>query len=287
MLITATITFFILMLSLVAAVAYRMWDREGLLAQSGEAAQPNPPLAGEPSRRVASDPLDRLIDIGRAMPASDESRSATRRSLISAGFRDESAVSIYYGAKAVSLVLFPILCLVLLFSVNPDIFALLPALAGSVYVAMRIPEWYVQRRLTKRKQQVNAGLPDFLDLLVISVESVFRWNRLWCRRLTTSSRLILSSTMRFPFFRVRFKPVPLGPTPCATSLSEPASLRCAGLPPCSFRLTASEPAFRRSFAPRPATCVSDAARGPRSWPTKSALNSSFRSFSLSCLRCFS
>ena len=82
-------------------------------------------------------------------------------------------MSIFYGAKAVSLVLFPILCLVLLFSVNPDIFALLPAVAGSVYVAMRIPEWYVQRRLTKRKQQVNFGLPDFLDLLVISVESGF------------------------------------------------------------------------------------------------------------------
>ena len=173
MLITATITFFILMLSLVAAVAYRMWDREGLLTPSGEAAEPNPPPAGEPPGGVVTDPLDRLIDIGKAMPASDQDRSATRRNLISAGFRDEAAVSIFYGAKAVSLVLFPILCLVLLFSVNPDIFALLPALAGSVYVAMRIPEWYVQRRLTKRKQQVNAGLPDFLDLLVISVESGF------------------------------------------------------------------------------------------------------------------
>ncbi len=173
MLITATITFFILMLSLVAAVAYRMWDREGLLTPSGEAAQSNPPSAGEPSRGLASDPLDRLIDIGKAMPASDQDRSATRRSLISAGFRDEAAVSVFYGAKAVLLVLFPIVCLVFLFSVNPDIFALLPAVAGSVYIAIRIPEWYVQRRLTKRKQQVNGGLPDFLDLLVISVESGF------------------------------------------------------------------------------------------------------------------
>ena len=108
MLITATITFFILLLSIVAAIAYRMWDREGLPAPSGETAEPSPPPAGEPSRGVAADPLGRLIDIGRAMPASDESRSATRRNLISAGFRDEAAVSIFYGAKAVSLVLFPI-----------------------------------------------------------------------------------------------------------------------------------------------------------------------------------
>ena len=42
------------------------------------------------------------------MPASEESRSTTRRNLISAGFRVEAAVSIFYGAKAVSLVLFPI-----------------------------------------------------------------------------------------------------------------------------------------------------------------------------------
>ena len=181
MLITATITFFILMLSIVAAVAYRIWDREGLPAPSGETAEPNPPSAGEPSRGVAADPLGRLIDIGRAMPASEESRSATRRNLISAGFRDEADVSIFYGAKAVSLVLFPIASLVLLFSINPDIFTILLSVATSVYVALRIPEWYVQRsvhestssRLTKRKQRVNLALPDFLDLLVISVESGF------------------------------------------------------------------------------------------------------------------
>ena len=173
MLITATITFFILMLSIVTAIAYRMWDREGLPAPSGETAEPSPRPAGAPSRGVAADPLGRLIDIGRAMPASDESRSATRRNLISAGFRDEAAVSIFYGVKAVLLVLFPIASLVLLFSMNPDIFAILPAVALSVYVAMRIPEWYLRRRLTKRKQQVKGGLPDFLDLLVISVESGF------------------------------------------------------------------------------------------------------------------
>ena len=173
MLITATITFFTLMLSIVAAVAYRMWDREGLPAPSGETAEPNPPPTGETARGVAVDPLGRLIEIGRAMPASDESRSATRRNLISAGFRDEAAVSIFYGAKAVLLVLFPIVWLVLLFSINPDIFTILPAVAMAAYVAMRIPEWYVRRRSAKRKQQVNAGLPDFLDLLVISVESGF------------------------------------------------------------------------------------------------------------------
>ena len=172
MLITATITFFILMLSVVAGIAYRMWDREGLPA-SGAAVEASPPPMGEPSRGVAADTLDRLIDIGKAMPASDEDRGATRRNLISAGFRGEASVSIFYGAKAVSWVLFPIVCLVLLFSINPDIFTILPAVAMSVYIAMRIPKWYVQRRITKRKQQVNLGLPDFLDLLVISVESGF------------------------------------------------------------------------------------------------------------------
>ena len=42
MLITATITFFILMLSLVAAVAYRMWDREGLLSAVGRGRATEP-----------------------------------------------------------------------------------------------------------------------------------------------------------------------------------------------------------------------------------------------------
>ena len=166
------------------------------------------------------------------MPASDESRSATRRNLISAGFRDEAAVSIFYGAKAVSLVLFPIASLVLFFSVNPDIFTILLPVAMSVYVALRIPEWYVQRRLTKRKQQVNLGLPDFLDLLVISVESGFSLEQ---ALVQTAHDLRQAHPVFHDEISVFQGEVQAGATraeACATLLSEPEKLKCAGSLPC-------------------------------------------------------
>ena len=160
MILAATTAFFIMMLSFAGGVTYWVWSREA----AGKAGFDEETPADLPERMRV------LYQVGRAVSTESHDRQL-QRDLISAGIRTESAIYVYYGAKALSFALFPVLTFILMYSVNPNLFMLLPALVLACIVAFRVPDWYLQRHITKRRQRINAGLPDFLDLLVISVES--------------------------------------------------------------------------------------------------------------------
>lgn len=114
------------------------------------------------SLKAVVQPFDTLL------PKSPKEVSVVEQRLIRAGFRDASAVRIFYGAKA----LIPIvLCVTTLVSgatnfVSP-FFAILMAL-GVGYLA---PDFWLGRRIKKRQQNIRLGLPDFLDLMVVCVEA--------------------------------------------------------------------------------------------------------------------
>ena len=169
MVLAATATFFIAMMSLAAGISYWAWNR-GL---SADAAVP----AGVPATSGNADPTADMPEwarlsyaVGQAVAVPGEQRDL-RRDLITAGIRDEAAPIVFYGAKAISFALFPLLFVSAVYSINPDFFTLIPLVAITCVVAYRFPDWYLQRRITKRRTRLNEGLPDVLDLLVISVES--------------------------------------------------------------------------------------------------------------------
>ena len=159
MILAATTAFFIMMLSFAGGLSYWVWSREGAGAGLAEDTP-----ADLPER------LRVLYQVGRAVSTEGHDRQL-QRNLISAGMRTEGAIYVFYGAKALTFALFPVLTFVLMYSVNPNLFMLLPALVLACMVAFRVPDWYLQRGIAKRRQKINVGLPDFLDLLVISVES--------------------------------------------------------------------------------------------------------------------
>ena len=160
MILAATTAFLIMMLSFAGGVTYWVWRREA----AGKAGFDEKTTADLPERMRV------LYQVGRAVSTESHDRQL-QGDLIAASIRTESAIYVYYGAKALSFALFPVLTFILMYSVNPNLFMLLPGLALACLVAFRIPDWYLQRHITKRRQRINAGLPDFLDLLVISVES--------------------------------------------------------------------------------------------------------------------
>jgi len=87
--------------------------------------------------------------------------------LIRAGYRNDSAVSVLYGAK----VLVPLtLCLLVVLSgvasYNP--FVICAVALGLGYLA---PDFWLGRKITKRQKRIQLGLPDVLDLLVICMEA--------------------------------------------------------------------------------------------------------------------
>ena len=169
MVLAATATFFIAMMSLAVGISYWVWNR-GLSASyagpGGAAALP------EDSQPAADLPEWARLSyaVGQAVPVPGDQRDL-RRDLITASIRDETAPIVFHGAKAICFALFPLLFVSLVFAINPDIFTLIPVVVITCVVAYRIPDWYLQRRITKRRKRINEGLPDLLDLLVISVES--------------------------------------------------------------------------------------------------------------------
>lgn len=103
----------------------------------------------------------------RLLPKSQAEVSIAQQRLIRAGYRRDSALKNFYGAK----VLVPlILCVVVTVSglgrSSPFLIYLLTLGLGFL-----LPDFWLGRQITKRQAAIRRGLPDVLDLLVICIEA--------------------------------------------------------------------------------------------------------------------
>src|SRR5262249_26751568 len=109
------------------------------------------------------------------MPQTELEQSELKIKLANAGFRSESAVSIYLGLRFICFVGFTVLGAVLFLAKNgfdkagimasakPVVF-----MAGLGFYRPSVVLWYLR---TTRQEQIFLTLPDALDLLVVCVES--------------------------------------------------------------------------------------------------------------------
>lgn len=102
-----------------------------------------------------------------ALPKSRAEVSLTRQRFISAGYRDESVVSIFYGAKVVLMAALLVVALVTGLASFNYFFVILFALAAGFLA----PDYWLRAKISNRQKQIKNGLPDVLDLLVICVEA--------------------------------------------------------------------------------------------------------------------
>jgi tight adherence protein C len=112
-----------------------------------------------------------MSELGAMLKISDAETLKTKRDLAAAGFRHELAVTTFLGLKASAVVLVPVIVAGVMYSINPDALAIMPAVLCSAYLGYRLPDNLLRRAIEKRKIKLNRGLPDLLDLLVIQVES--------------------------------------------------------------------------------------------------------------------
>jgi len=87
--------------------------------------------------------------------------------LIRAGYRRDSAVRIFYGAKVVAMALFIVLAMVTGLVANNPFMAIVMAL-GLGFLA---PDFWLGNRIKARQKRIRLGLPDVLDLLIVCVEA--------------------------------------------------------------------------------------------------------------------
>lgn len=160
---------FVAIFLLIASAGMLLFYREAMLQRVEQVVTPRPEGAGW--RRLFGRDGHTISGVvrqfERVLPKSPSEVSKTGQRLIRAGFRQESARDVYFGAK----VLVPIvLCFLVLASGlgrHNAFFVYTLALA----IGFLAPDFWLGRRISFRKNKLRLGLPDALDLLVICIEA--------------------------------------------------------------------------------------------------------------------
>jgi tight adherence protein C len=103
----------------------------------------------------------------RVLPKSQAEVSVVQQRLIRAGYREDGAVKIFYGAK----VAVPLgLCVIALATGVADLSPFF-VYGAALTVGFLGPDFWLGRQISKRQSKIRRGLPDVLDLLVICIEA--------------------------------------------------------------------------------------------------------------------
>lgn len=87
--------------------------------------------------------------------------------MVKAGFRRKDAPVLFYGVKlALAFTLLLVFAAGGYLAQNPLLYVVLAILLGAV-----VPDFWMGRRITRRKENIQLGIPDALDLTVVCVEA--------------------------------------------------------------------------------------------------------------------
>jgi len=146
-----------------------LFYREEMLQRISEAINPQPK-----EKSLMTTIQQTGISIGgvieqfqNILPKSEAEVSVIMARLQRAGFRDESAVKIFYGSKFIVPVLLCLLAFITRVASFSPFFIYIMCLG----LGFLIPDFWLGRRITKRQSKIRRGLPDVLDLLVICIEA--------------------------------------------------------------------------------------------------------------------
>lgn len=105
------------------------------------------------------------------MPASDAEQSTARMQLASAGYRQPQATMIFLASKTILGVIGLIIAGIVAFSMKQPLTIKVSIAAFGAGMGFMLPTMWLSLAISSRKEKIKHGLPDTLDLLVVSVES--------------------------------------------------------------------------------------------------------------------
>lgn len=170
MLIGLSIAVFLGVLASVGALGYWFFMRRdySIPAPAGAApVVPEPDWGGEQAPEWAS----RLQSLADVSPFKTTAKPGVKTQLAAAGIRVPWAPAAFHSAKVVCAAVFPLLLFSALYAFSGDWLGALPGAVLGTYVGFTIPDRWLRRKARARRTAINRGLPDFLDLLVIAIES--------------------------------------------------------------------------------------------------------------------
>jgi tight adherence protein C len=160
------------LLAFILYLGYRFYARPGrVYEQLGGPASLGMPQVDRTQQGELNVVVTMLEQLGHVIPLSEEDQSEVRRDLIAAGHRSENAVWVYYGVRALSVIVFLALALVFRSSItsNPVLAIVIPIAAG--FAGWFGPSFVLDYMVRARQQRIREGLPDTLDLIVVCVEA--------------------------------------------------------------------------------------------------------------------
>src|SRR5947208_4045022 len=144
-----------------------VWPKAAIDRVTASAADPQAQAIAHPSLAFR----DLLKKLGTLVPASPKDTTIMQRRLIRAGYRNQNALKVLYGAKFVMALLVPLMSFGMIASSSWESSSKFMAMIASVAIGFFAPNEYVRAAATRRQKQLRRGLPNALDLLVVSVES--------------------------------------------------------------------------------------------------------------------
>ena len=104
-------------------------------------------------------------------PREDWAKSRIRRRMINGGYHDESAPLVFYGAKTILAVVFPVALFFLTLPMALDSGSLLILVVLAAALGYYTPNVYLILHIRERQREIFNAFPEALDLMVVCVEA--------------------------------------------------------------------------------------------------------------------
>lgn len=168
-----SIGLFALLMLGISYFGYNRYARPGrVFEQLGQPVNAPEPLVLDGTDQTEDGTLVSFLHyVGTQVPVSPLDAGLARRDLISAGYRSDKAVAVFYGTKVVAAVVLFLLMLLFrgMITANPMLRIVL--LVMGPFAGYCLPAFILQRRITARQEVLRLSLPDALDLMVVSIEA--------------------------------------------------------------------------------------------------------------------
>lgn len=166
--ILAIFVFFVFFL-LLASGLLLLFYREAMIKRISEVinTQPKQRSLMETIQQTGSSLGGVVEHFEQVLPKSEAEVSVARQRLVRAGLRQDQGLKVLYGAK----VLLPLILVAIAFGTGLAYKNIFMAIAFSVGGGFLIPDFYLGHLIKKRQKQIQKGLPDVLDMLVICIEA--------------------------------------------------------------------------------------------------------------------
>lgn len=112
-----------------------------------------------------------IQQVGEKVPVSPEDLMVTRRDLIAAGYRSETAVAVFYGIKVLLTVTLIVLALLFRDYITANFVLRLVIVVAAGALGWVGPGFYLEHLIANRHEELRFALPDALDLMTVSVEA--------------------------------------------------------------------------------------------------------------------